>query len=87
LRPIKPNFMATYQITVNENIALGENLIALLQAVPDVVTFETPQKKKVKKSNLFHRLDHALADVRLMMKGKKRKKTAHEFLEEIRNEK
>jgi len=79
--------MATYQITVNEKMALGKNLVALLQSVPQVVTFETPPKKEAKKSDLYHRLDSALADVRLMMDGKKRKKTAHEFLEEIRNEK
>jgi len=34
---------------------------------------------------MYHRLDSALADVQLMMDGKKRKKTAQEFLKEIRN--
>jgi len=79
--------MATYQITFNERMALGKNLIALLQSVPEAVTFETPPKKEAKKSDLYHRLDSALADVRLMMDGKKKKKTAQVFLEEIRNEK
>jgi len=37
--------------------------------------------------NLYDSLDRAFADVRLMIDGKKKKKTAKEFLEEIRNEK
>ena len=45
----------------------------------------TEKKKEAKKSEMYYRLDNALADVRLMMDGKKRKKTAQEFLEEIRN--
>ena len=78
--------MAGYHITVNEKIALGRSILTLLQSVPQAVTFEMPKKKEAKKSEMYHRLDSALADVRLMMDGKKRKKTAREFLEEIRND-
>ena len=42
------------------------------------------QKEKEPLFNLYDSLDHAFADVRLMIDGKKRKKTALEFLEEIR---
>ena len=37
--------------------------------------------------NLYDSLDQAFADVRLMIDGKKKKKTAQEFLEEMRNKK
>jgi len=37
--------------------------------------------------NLYESLDRAFADVRLMMDGKKKKKTAQEFLKEIRSRK
>jgi len=36
--------MASYHITVNEKMALGRNLIALLQSVPQAVTFSVPDK-------------------------------------------
>ena len=77
--------MAVYQIRINEKMPLGKSLVALLQSVPQVVTFERSASKSAKKSELYESLDRAFADVRLMMDGKKRKKTAQEFLEEIRN--
>jgi len=77
--------MATYQITVNEKAALGKGIVAFLQSIPQVVTFDMPRKKEAKKSDLYHRLDSALADVRLMVEGKKRKKTLDELIDEIRN--
>ena len=79
--------MATYQITINEKMALGKSLVALLQSVPQAVTFEMPSQKQPKKSWLYCELEEAFNDVRLMREGKKRKKTAQEFLEEIRNSK
>ena len=77
--------MATYQITINEKMALGKHLVGLLQSVPQVVTFEASKKKEAKKSWLYYELEEAFNDVRLMREGKKKKKTAQEFLEEIRN--
>ena len=77
--------MATYQITVNEKAALGKGIVALLQSVPQVVSFEIPAKKEEKKSWLYYELEGAFNDVRLMREGKIKKKTAREFLEEIRN--
>ena len=74
--------MATYQITINEKAMLGKSLVALLQSVPQVVTFE----KQEKKSELYDGLNSAFADVRMMMDGKKKEKSVDEFLEELRKE-
>jgi len=35
--------------------------------------------------NLYESLDHAFADVRLMLDGKKKEKTAQELLYELQN--
>ena len=44
-----------------------------------------PKEKEPKKSWLYYELKRAFNDVKLMQEGKKKKKTAQEFLEEIRN--
>ena len=41
--------------------------------------------KETPKNDLYHRLDRAFADVKLMMDGKKRKKTLDELIDELRN--
>ena len=75
--------MAGYHITVNEKMALGKSVIAFLQSIPQAVTFEMPKKKEAKKSEMYHRLDRAFADVRLMMDGKKKGKTLDELIDEL----
>ena len=75
--------MASYHIRVNEKMALGKSLIAYLQSIPQIVTFEVPKEKPAPKSELYNSLDHAFADVRLMMDGKKRKKTLAELIDEL----
>ena len=82
---LKSNVMATYQIKVNEKKALGKSIIAFLHTVPQVVTIDKSKVKAEKKSWLYYELESAFADVRLMMDGKKKEKTAQEFLEEMRN--
>ena len=77
--------MATYQVTINEKMALGKSVIAFLHSIPQAVTVEMPKKKQPKKSWLYYELEEAFNDVRLMKEGKKREKTAQEFLEEIRS--
>ena len=77
--------MATYQITINEKMALGKSVIAFLHSIPQAVTVEMPKKKQPKKSWLYYELEEAFNDVRLMKEGKKKEKTAQEFLEEIRS--
>ena len=78
--------MATYQITVNEKAALGKSVVAFLQSIPQVVSFEIPKKKEAKKSWLYYELEGAFNDVRLMREGKKRKKSLDELIEELRKE-
>ena len=85
--------MATYQIQINEQIPLGKSLVALLQSVNESVLSIVKKKEKREltyeevsnKSDLHRRLDSAFADVRLMLDGKKRKKTLDELIYELRN--
>ena len=77
--------MATYQIQINERTSLGKSIVTLLHSVPQAVTLKKTEEKPESEFNLYDSLDRAFADVRLMMDGKKKKKTAQEFLEEIRN--
>ena len=78
--------MATYQIEINERMALGKSLLAFLHSVPQAVTFIKKERKPKPKSELYESLNRAFADVRLMIDGKKRKKTAQELLYELQNE-
>ena len=78
--------MASYHIRINEKMSFGKGIVAFLQSVPQVVTFEIPKKREKPKSELYHSLDRAFAEVRLMIDGKKRKKSLDEFLEELRKE-
>ena len=77
--------MAVYQIRINEKMSLGKSLVIFLQSIPQVVTFEKPVEKTVPKSELYYSLNCAFADVRLMMDGKKRKKTLDELIDELRD--
>ena len=85
--------MATYQVQINEQIPLGKSIVALLQSANEAVVSFVKKKERreltyeevVNKSDLHRQLDRAFKDVRLMLDGKKREKTAQEFLQEIRN--
>ena len=85
--------MTTYQVEINEQIPLGKSIIALLKSADEAVVSVVKKREKreltyeevVNKSELHRQLDSAFKDVRLMLDGKKREKTAQEFLEEIRN--
>ncbi|MCL2651323.1 MAG: hypothetical protein FWD60_09925 [Candidatus Azobacteroides sp.] len=77
--------MATYQIQINERTSLGKSIVTLLHSVPQAVMLKKTEEKIESEFNLYDSLDRAFADVRLMIDGKKKKKTAQEFLEEIRN--
>ena len=79
--------MVTYQIQINDRTSLGKSVVALLQSIPQVVTLKTTKEKAAPVPNIYDSLDSAFADVKLMIDGKKREKTAQEFLEEIRREK
>jgi hypothetical protein len=75
--------MAVYQISINEKMSLGKSLVAYLQSIPQIVSFEMPKGKPAPKSELYNSLDRAFADVRLMMDGKKRKKSLSELIDEL----
>jgi len=77
--------MVTYQPQINDTMPLGKGAATLLQSVPKVATVEKT-KKEARKSKLYHDLDRAFAEVRLMLDGKMRKKTAQELLDELRQE-
>jgi hypothetical protein len=85
--------MTTYQIQINEATPLGQSIIALLHSAKETVPSIVRRKEKreltyeevVNKSDLHRRLDSAFADVRLMLDGKKRKKTLDELIDELRN--
>jgi len=77
--------MAVYQIRINEKMSMGKSIIAFLQSIPQVVTFEKPVEKPKPKSELYSSLNRAFADVRLMMDGKKKKKTLDELIDELRD--
>ena len=77
--------MASYYIQVNERIPLGRSLLAYLQSIPQIVSFEKPIEKQAHQNKLYQSLDSAFADVRLMMDGKKKKKTLDELLDELPN--
>ena len=85
--------MATYTVQINEQIPLGKSIISLLQSAKDAVPSIIKKKEKheltyeevVNKSDLHRSLDSAFRDVRLMLDGKKREKTAEELLFELQN--
>jgi len=80
--------MTTYQLQVNETLPLGRSIVKLLKSANDAVTLTPIRKKtavKEEHSPLYYSLKSGFHDVKLMMDGKKRKKTAEEFLYEIRN--
>jgi flagellin-specific chaperone FliS len=80
--------MATYQIHINERAQAGKALLAYLQSVPKVVTFKKPvieEEEYISKEELLERINNGFRDVRLMLDGKKRKKTAQELLYELEN--
>ena len=81
---VKNKVMAVYQIRINEKMMQGKSLVSYLQSIPEIVTFEIPKKEKwASKSEIYHDLNHAFADVRLLMDGKKKEKTLQELINEL----
>jgi len=70
---------------IEENSVQARQFIKYARTLP----FTQIKKEKAKAEhefNLYESLDRAFADVRLMIDGKKPKKTLDEFLEELRKE-
>ena len=86
--------MTTYQVQINEQTPLGKSIVSLLQSANEAVVSVVKKREKheltyeevVNKSDFHRRLDHAFADVRLMLDGKKREKTLDELIAELRKE-
>ena len=86
--------MTTYQIEIDDATPLGKSIVALLQSANEAVVSIVKKRTKRReltyeevrnKSELHRSLDRAFADVRLMMDGKKPKKTLDELIYELRN--
>jgi hypothetical protein len=85
--------MTTYQIEIDDATPLGKSIVALLQSANEAVVSVVKKKEKKEltyeevrnKSELHRSLDRAFKDVRLMMDGKKPKKTLDELIYELRN--
>jgi len=78
--------MAMYQMYINERMSLGKSLVAYLQSIPQIVTIQTSKAKEeetISPEELYGNLNRAFADVKLMIDGKKRKKSVEEFLNEL----
>jgi hypothetical protein len=77
--------MATYQLQINERTSTGKSILAMLSAIPGVITLEKvkPVAKTEKHSPLYYELQSAFQDVKLMVDGKKPQKTLDEFLAEL----
>ena len=78
-------------ITIRENSPQANKFVAYARSLPftEVKRVKTPQTvgEEEPEYNLYESLDRAFAEVRLMLDGKQKEKTAQEFLEEIRREK
>jgi hypothetical protein len=83
--------MTTYQIQIDERESLGQSLLTYLQSIPQIVTFsaveeeeeEEEEEEVISMDELYAGLDRAFADVKLMVDGKKRKKSLQELIDEL----
>ena len=69
-------------LVIEDSTPQAKKFIAYGRTLPFV---SIRKKKPEPEFNLYDSLNSAFADVRLMMDGKKKKKTAEEFLGEIRS--
>jgi len=82
--------MAIYQIQINEKTKAGKQTVDFLRTIPEAVSFRTTTKQAAaavdpEKHEFYKGLLDSFHDVRLMMEGKKRKKTLDELIDELRN--
>jgi hypothetical protein len=63
----------------------NKNISTLLDVIMNLGAVRVKKEAKPK-SELYHGLNSAFAEVRLMLDGKKKGKSAQEFLEEMRKE-
>ncbi|MDR1682082.1 MAG: hypothetical protein LBS25_01640 [Candidatus Symbiothrix sp.] len=77
--------MATYQMQINERTSTGKSVLAMLAAIPDVVTFEKAKPAKVEKSQVYKSVASGFRDVRDILDGKQKGQTIDELLYELQN--
>ena len=79
--------MNTYQIQINENVPLGQSIIALLRSATEVVSFNVQkiQNPATQSNKLQKSLKSGFKDVREIMDGKQKRTTIDEFINELRN--
>jgi hypothetical protein len=81
--------ITTYQVQIDSSIPLGKSILSLLKSANEAVTLVPVRSKTARKeethSPLYYHLESAFKDVKLMIDGKKKEKTAEEFLHELRN--
>jgi len=69
-------------LIIEDSTPQAKKFVAYGRTLPFV---KIKKEKTEPEFNLYESLNRAFADVRLMKDGKKQKKTAQEFLKEIRN--
>jgi len=77
--------MNSYQIQINENVPLGQSIIALLRSATEVVSFKKTEKAVSQHDKLQKSLKSGFHDVREIMDGKQERTTIDEFINELRN--
>ena len=76
--------MTTFQIEIDEQLPLGKSLVAYLQSIPQIATLRKVEKEEIiSMDELYGNLDSAFRDVKLMVDGKKRKKSLQELIDEL----
>jgi hypothetical protein len=74
----------TATITINSDSPQAKKFLAYARTLPFA---DVKRERKIEPEfDVYKSLDSAFADVRLMLDGKLKKKTAKEFLEELLNE-
>ncbi|MDR1526883.1 MAG: hypothetical protein LBS46_04330 [Dysgonamonadaceae bacterium] len=77
--------MAIYQIQINERTSIGRSVLAMLSAIPEVVTFEKAKPAKVEKSKVNKSIAGGFRDVRDILDGKQKGQTIDELLYELQS--
>jgi hypothetical protein len=73
-------------ITIDDRAPQAKKFVSYARSLPLAKVKRSKTEDADPEFNLYDSLNRAFAEVRLMMDGKMKKKTAQEFLEEIRRE-
>ena len=67
-------------------MSIGRAMLALLRSIPQAVSIEMSSLPKIQqKTQIYKELDSAFKDVKLMIDGKKEKKSLDDLIYELRN--